>query len=138
MQSNLADHCKSLCFSTLLDFAAVKLMGLGEKENDHLLATLSQRFSLQIVMGSRDAVTYLEDSIVGHMRCVLHTHVDRSWQLTCYPSEPVLSNAAADILYGKEDALSAAITALATKIGDRVIDAGEYGELISRLLVLIS
>ncbi|KAK7462664.1 hypothetical protein VKT23_007250 [Stygiomarasmius scandens] len=120
------------------NFAVSKLVGPGEKENDHLLAALSQRFSLQVVMGSRDAMTYLEDSIASHMRYVLHTHDDRSWQLTCYPSEPVLSDAAAHILYGEENALSAAITALATKIGDRVIDAGEYGELISRLLVLIS
>ncbi|KAK7435501.1 hypothetical protein VKT23_019623 [Stygiomarasmius scandens] len=123
---------------TMSDFAAIKLIGLGEKENDHLLAALSQRFSLQVAMGSRDAVTYLEDSIASHMRYVLHTHDDRSWQFTCYPSEPVLSDAAADILYGTEDALSTAISALATKVGDRVIDAGEYGELISRLLVLIS
>ncbi|THU84240.1 hypothetical protein K435DRAFT_783877 [Dendrothele bispora CBS 962.96] len=122
------------------NFAAVKLVGMGEKETPdaHLLAALSQRFSLQVVMGSRDAVTFLEHSIAGHMRYVLNTHDDHSWQFTRYPSEPVLSNAAAHILYGPERALSTAILALAAKIGDRIIDAGEYEELISRLLVLIS
>jgi hypothetical protein len=121
------------------NYACDKLIGMGKKDDPaYLLAALSQRFSLQVLMGSRGAVTYLEDSIASHMRYVLNTHEDRSWQLTCYPSEPVLSDAAARVLYGGEETLSKAINALTTKIEERVIDAGEYGELISRLLVLIS
>jgi hypothetical protein len=121
------------------DFADVKLIGTSKKDDPaYLLAALSQRFSLQVLMGARYAVTYLEDSIASHMRYVLYTHEDRSWQFTRYPSEPVLSNAAAQILYRNAETLPKAINALATKIGERVIDAGEYGELISRLLVLIS
>ncbi|THU94224.1 hypothetical protein K435DRAFT_860761 [Dendrothele bispora CBS 962.96] len=120
-------------------YAGAKLVGMGEKVSDaHFLAVLSQRFSLQLVMGSRDAVEYLEESIANRMRYVLLTSTDRSWQFTCYPSEPVLSNAAAHFLYGEEKMLTAAIYALARQIGEHVIDAGEHGELISRLLVLIS
>jgi hypothetical protein len=124
-------------------FASHKLEGKNPSEHNRLLAALCQRFSLRFEIGTRDGVAYVNDSVASQMRFVIDTAEDRSWQFTCYPSEPVLSNAAAAILYQpqgeeKNPPLTAAIILLADKIGARVIDKGEYGELISRILLLVS
>ncbi|KAG9076453.1 hypothetical protein FRC06_009498, partial [Ceratobasidium sp. 370] len=62
-----------------------------------------------------------------------------------YPSEPLLSCAAARLLYPTSDPTSdkffttieEALNQLATAVVDRTIDKGPTGELVSRLVLLI-
>ncbi|THU76758.1 hypothetical protein K435DRAFT_133037 [Dendrothele bispora CBS 962.96] len=124
-------------------FALLKLAcGRVDHRNltpDVSLAVLSQRFALRIAFDTKEAVSLIENSVSSHMRYLLSTSQDQTWQYTLYPVEPVLSSGAAEFMYMDQQHLSIALWHLirkATSTG--VIDAGELGELISRLLILIS
>jgi hypothetical protein len=106
--------------------------------NEAQLAVLSQRFALGVLFGSQKAVPFISNSIASYMRILASTTQDRIWQKTTYPSEPVLSHAAADFMHRGEDSLHCLLKTLAAKITSGLIDAGEFGELIGRLLLLIS
>ncbi|THV07007.1 hypothetical protein K435DRAFT_418238 [Dendrothele bispora CBS 962.96] len=106
--------------------------------NEMALAVLGQRFAIDFLFGAWEAVPFVDTSVASHMRVLTSTTEDRSWQYTTYPSEPVLSNAAAQFMYMEEQTVSWLSRTLVQTIFDGLVDAGEVGELISRLLILIS
>ncbi|KAG9104117.1 hypothetical protein FRC06_005233, partial [Ceratobasidium sp. 370] len=80
-----------------------------------------------------------------HLRVCRWVSEDRTLLDTIYPSEPLLSCAAARLLYPTSDPTSdkffttigEALNQLATAVVDRTIDKGLTGELVSRLVLLI-
>ncbi|THU90511.1 hypothetical protein K435DRAFT_257388 [Dendrothele bispora CBS 962.96] len=126
----------------MTQFALTKLAGKVIRPRNHStdvsLAVLSQRFALRIAFGTEEAVSLIEDSVSSHMRYLLSTSKDGTRQYAFYPVEPVLSSAAVEFMYMHNSFLSTALRHLVQEVVAGVIDAEEVGELISRLLILIS
>ncbi|KAK7461510.1 hypothetical protein VKT23_008684 [Stygiomarasmius scandens] len=103
-----------------------------------MLAVLSQRFALGVLFGSYGTIPFISKSVASHMRYLHSTTDDCSWQYTEYLSEPVLSHAAATLMHKNKGSLSSHLRILIQEIRSGLIDAGEIGELLGRLLFLIS
>jgi hypothetical protein len=119
---------------------AIQKLCCDEKMNstEAKLAVLSQRFALGVLFGSRHGVPFVGSSIAAHMRVLLSTTEDRMWQYSSYPTEPVLSNAAAHLMYAEKTSLRSLLECLNQEILNGLIDAGTFGELMSRLIILFS
>ena len=102
------------------------------------LAILGQRFGLNISFGHPDAVSYQQKAVASHLRICLESTEDRIWSFTFYPSEPLLSFAAAKLLHENPNVLPSALRCLQGKILGGLIDMGQKGELTSRLLLLLA
>ena len=63
---------------------------------------------------------------------------DQLWSYTGYPSEPILSAAAAELLYKKEHNLANALTVVSRMAKDRLIEIRHTGELSGRFLWLLA
>jgi len=101
------------------------------------LALLSQRFALKVNNGSHRAQSFVSKSIANHMRYLVYTTEDCLTQCSDYPSEPVLSHAAASYMYTSAGNLHMLLSVLKDQISSGLIQAGELGELMGRLLILI-
>ncbi|KAK7448932.1 hypothetical protein VKT23_013664 [Stygiomarasmius scandens] len=106
-------------------------------EEDAYLALLGQRFALSIDDGSHRSVPFIAKGIASNMRFLVSTSQNRMKQYSTYPSEPVLSHAAASYMHS-EDNLVKSLDVLSSRISSGLIQAGELGELMSRLLILIA
>jgi hypothetical protein len=127
--------------SKTIQLAARKLCGsrtFNASDDDHTLAILSQRFALQVCFGHSDAASYIDKGISSHLRVCFSITEDRSWAFTGYPSEPLLSCAAANLLHRGKDELKLALRALVTKVNGGMFDRGQSGELASRLVLLLA
>jgi len=158
-------HCMSSCFCALLVSLTNRdrwksLMAVGgeninsimttasqklSKSNifdatveNQALAVLSQRFALDVCFGHPDAASYIEKGVASHMRTCLSTTEDRTWTFTSYPSEPLLSCAAANMLYQHTDNLTQALGILKKKVDGGMFEIGQSGELTSRLVLLLA
>jgi len=94
---------------------------------------LSQRFALDVVFGSARRGPFVSAGIACHMRLLASPPAD-----TTYPSEPVLSDAAANFMYRDPFNLQNCLDTLRTGISSGLIHAEEPGEILSRLIILIS
>jgi len=101
-----------------------------------VVAVLGQRFGLNVTFGHPDSVEYLESGVASHLRICLATTLDRSWMFTSYPSEPLLSCAAARDLHEGPEKL--ALGTLLNVVNSGMVDVGQRGELASRLLWLLA
>jgi len=119
-------------------FAMALLKLRGPRGSDPALAILSQRFALDVSFGHPDAVSYVEKEIASHLRICYATTKDRTWSFTGYPSEPLVSCAAAHILHENTTYLWGALEALRTKVDEGLFEIGQSGELTSRLLLLLA
>ena len=107
--------------------------------DDQAFAVLAQRFGLDIAFGHRDAVRHVETSVASHLRVCIKTTEDRIWSYSTYPSEPILSCAAASLLHGEStENLDHTLGRLENMINDGVVDIGQIGELVSRFLWLLA
>ena len=107
------------------------------KTDDQALAVLSQRFALDVAFGFPEAVEFMDLAIASYMRICLSVTSDRVWRFTSYPSEPVLSSAAASLLHQKPTNLVDCLQVLNAKLHSGMIDKGQRGELVSRVLLLL-
>ncbi|KAF8586048.1 hypothetical protein K439DRAFT_1003314 [Ramaria rubella] len=101
------------------------------------LALLSQRFALDIIFGHPKAVQHVDEAVASHLRICITTTEDRSWRFTAYPSEPLLSHAAAEEMW-RNSTLTNALAHLKTQLERGMIEKGKNGELVSRLLLLLA
>ncbi|KAG9097765.1 hypothetical protein FS749_005544 [Ceratobasidium sp. UAMH 11750] len=134
--------------SQVLQTAGQKLCGQSKFEPSnlhHVLAVVGQRFLLDICLGSHDWVQFHQIGVSSHLRVCLWMSEDRKLMETAYPSEPLLSSAAARLLYPPAvpitsgaflGVLGAALGQLQVAVASRVIDQGLKGELVSRLIFL--
>ncbi|KAG9308729.1 hypothetical protein JVU11DRAFT_11514 [Chiua virens] len=125
----------------VMDTASSKLCGTPEfdaKDTHQMLAVLGQRFGLDVALGHPDSVGHLEKGVASHMRICLSTTPDRIWRFTKYPSEPILSCAAAYALHDSPERLPACLENLLQALNGGMIDKGKRGEMASRLLWLLA
>ncbi|KAH7884823.1 hypothetical protein F5I97DRAFT_2039899 [Phlebopus sp. FC_14] len=119
----------------ILEVAAAKLSGGRNADPyDHKLALLAQRFGLQISLGHRESVAYAESAVANHMRVCVSGSLDNR---ASYPSEPMLSCAAAQALHAYPEFLNGCLQVLRGKVDNGMIDRGDHGELAGRLLWLL-
>ncbi|KAG9313098.1 hypothetical protein JVU11DRAFT_6543 [Chiua virens] len=133
---------RNTSLSGIVNLAGQKLCGVGMEAfnlgvDQQAFAVLAQRFGLDITFGHRNAVRYVEDLVASHLRVCIKTTEDRIWSYTTYPSEPILSCAAANVLHS-DDNLVSALNSLAKMAGNSVINVGDIGELVSRFLWLLA
>ncbi|KAF8552450.1 hypothetical protein OG21DRAFT_1511473 [Imleria badia] len=124
----------------LLQLAAEKLCGsevFDPKNEHHAFAVLAQRFGLDIAFGHRDAVRCVETLVASHLCVCINTTEDRIWSYSTYPSEPILSCAAASLLH-VDDQLCRTLQRLESMADEGVVDIGQIGELVSRFLWLLA
>jgi hypothetical protein len=95
------------------------------------LAVLSQKFALDVCFGHPDAVSYIDKGVASHLRICYSTIEDRTWSFTGYPSEPLLSCAAADLLHQDAYNLVRALEVLKNKVDGGMFEIGQSGELTS-------
>src|ERR1700710_64693 len=106
--------------------------------SNEALAVLSQRFALDVCFGHPDAVSYIEKGVASHLRICYSTAEDRTWSFTGYPSEPLLSCVAAQLLHRSPYELANALDVLKKKVDGGMFELGQSGELTSRLLLLLA
>ncbi|THU86602.1 hypothetical protein K435DRAFT_804987 [Dendrothele bispora CBS 962.96] len=78
---------------------------------------------LGVLFRSPDSPTFVNKSIARHMRFLLPNTEDRIRERTTYPSEHVLSNAAADFMHSDEEVLSYLLECLVKKTPTGLINA---------------
>lgn len=72
------------------------------------------------------------------MRVCIITTEDRLWTYSTYPSEPFLSCVAAHSMHRTQNSLVATLHTLQSKVDNGMIDIGQCGELVSRLIWLLA
>ncbi|KAF8581733.1 hypothetical protein K439DRAFT_199985 [Ramaria rubella] len=82
-------------------------------------------------------VQHVDEAVASHLRICITTTEDRSWRFTAYPSEPLLSHAAAEEMW-RNSTLTNALAHLKTQLERGMIEKGKNGELVSRLLLLLA
>ena len=126
----------------ILRLARQKLCGREEfdlRNRHQAFAVLAQRFSLDIAFDHHDAVRYVETLVASHLRVCIKTTEDRIWSYSTYPSEPILSCAAASLLHVESmNNLVDALDSLKRMIDDGVVDIGQTEDLVSRFLWLLA
>lgn len=81
---------------------------------------------------------YQQTAVANHLRICADRTEDGTWLDTLYPSEPLLSCAAAELLHKRRDNLIYSLKCLRNEIANGVIDTGKRGELVSRLILLFA
>jgi len=100
------------------------------------IACLACRAALSVSPGRRIA----NELVGGHMAVCVHVYDDREAMVIGYPSEPVLANASAGILTssGTFEGWEIALQQLVKCVQDGEVDTGKIGELVHRLLLLLT
>ncbi|KAF8346701.1 hypothetical protein F5887DRAFT_91833 [Amanita rubescens] len=113
--------------------------GIEENKPDigDQLAVLAQRFGLDIYFGYKEAISLIENAVASHGRVYLATTEERTWSFTTYPSEPLLSCVAAQLLHQSPKARKDILVALNEKVKAGLIEVGKTGELANRLIFLL-
>ncbi|GBC10354.1 hypothetical protein RclHR1_09560008 [Rhizophagus clarus] len=120
--------------TNVLHLASQKIRNFNKKqEKDHLanLACMSCSFALQVC----PRIAEVEMLIASHMATAIGVSDNRTDLLCTYPSDPILaSGALKDLIIevGLEDCLDT----LLEQFSRGVVEAGERGELVSRILFL--
>ncbi|QRV97706.1 U3 small nucleolar RNA-associated protein 14 [Ceratobasidium sp. AG-Ba] len=133
----------------VLDLAGEKLTSsvvFDPTDHNQVLAVIGQRFLLDICPGQHDSMKILQDGISSHLRICLGVSPDRNLIETAYPSEPLLSCAAATRLYpgGMKvrkltlNAIATALCTVKTAVLGHTVARGNDGQLASRLVFLLS
>ncbi|KAG9074352.1 hypothetical protein FRC06_010744, partial [Ceratobasidium sp. 370] len=125
------------------------LQSFDKNNPNHMLAVLGQRFILDICFGSYQSSEFQQTAVSSHLRVCLGWTEDRTWQETAYPSEPLLSCAAAQIMYQQPPnpwgarVVEFAFRHLQEAVIGRLMNPGQpgqpdqAGELVCRLLYLM-
>jgi hypothetical protein len=111
----------------------------NHRSTAHVLAVLSQRLCIDIVLIGSEATELADRSVAHHMRLLTGVSPDYRVFYTYSPSEPILALAAAEIIY-REDAQWAHIldsfNVRLCRAG--LVEKGLLGELGARTLLLIA
>jgi len=127
--------------TAIVTLASNKLIGVTPYEGSddkQALVLLAQRFGLDVCFGHREAVRFVESTVASHMRICITTTEDRLWSYTTYPSEPFLSCVAAYSMHRTEKSVVGTLHILKSKVENGMIDIGQCGELVSRLIWLLA
>jgi hypothetical protein len=125
----------------IIETAHVKLTN-GETFNNenkhHVLAVVSQRLCVDLVMANVEALQLADASVARHMRLITDISSDGQEFHTHSPSEPVLVLGAVDILYKNCGWAPILDTFSSTLCDAGLVDKGLMGELAAQTLLLVA
>jgi hypothetical protein len=128
----------------LVSLASAKLLNdanvnFDAENKNHVFAVVAQRFCLDPIMASTEAIKLADRSVAHHMRLLTGFSDNHLLFYTHSPSEPLLVLGAANIMYDSSDPKRPA-KILATLSKDLchagLVDKGHLGELCARILLL--
>jgi len=106
---------------------------VGNYETNSFLAALSVRLMLDFEP-RRIRATEMENLMVaGHLRVANVIPAHREYVISSTPSEPIVAEAAAQVLRGQN-----MVDILARNVRDGLIEKGQRGELVARLLLTLA
>ncbi|KAB5590607.1 hypothetical protein CTheo_5950 [Ceratobasidium theobromae] len=109
----------------------------------HVLAALGARFCIDISLGHVASNEFNAKAVASHMRILESITPNGHWLSTSYPSEPLLACVAAKCLHQPSEsvyettALDQSLKILCKKVLSGMVDTGNQGELLSRVLLLV-
>ncbi|PKC06834.1 hypothetical protein RhiirA5_481784 [Rhizophagus irregularis] len=114
----------------LVHLASQKIRNFSKKNNDHLANLACMACSLSLEVSPR--IAEVDSLIASHMATALGVSLDRTSILCTYPSDPILASGALKgiIDVGWENCLDT----LLELFSRGVVEAGERGELVNRIL----
>jgi hypothetical protein len=115
-------------------------MEFNPKDQDQVLAVLSQRICVDTVLFASEALQLAERSVASHMRLLTGFAPDEQTFFTYSPSEPMLALAAAKLLYNStHDVLGQVLDTFSKNLcGAGVVEKGLLGELAGRTLLTVA
>ena len=119
---------QKLCSSAMFD----------SQDVHQAFAVLAQRLGLEIALGRRQAVKYNDELIASHLWICIKMTEDRAWSYTTYPSEPIVSVAAARLLHSNEEHLNHGLSTVFSLVSNGLLNAGDSGGLASRFIWLLA
>ena len=126
----------------LRQFVLQKLIGTTPyqpEDVNHVLAALSSRICLEPVLYKLETIRLQERGIANHLRLITDMNIVDGVVRTTVPPEPLVSEAVANLLSSSAPAWPVSIHTLATRLlQPGLIDKGRSGELITRLLFVLS
>lgn len=127
--------------TTVKGLAAAKLIGHSDyskvKGNPAAcLAVLDTLLNLQYDPLRMQNTGLADVMVAGHMRTAFSVPIDRASMLTGYPSEPVLAEAALDVVEALKEPDPLGLLFSKLESGAGAIDKGERGENIGKLILL--
>ena len=105
--------------------------------SDHVLAVLSQRLSIDLVLAASEVMELADQSVAHHMRLLTSILLQPWMTYTCSPSEPILAIAAARFLSTSHDVWADVLNTF-NRYLCRLVEKGLNGELAARTLLLIA
>eukprot|EP00047_Mylnosiga_fluctuans_P021908 m.110713 g.110713 ORF g.110713 m.110713 type:complete len:848 (-) comp9070_c1_seq2:149-2692(-) len=146
-QTLLADHSlQQQPFKNLIGLAQAKLLGgplqvtwfvddQAQRDGALALASLAIcacRYGINVNPTSLTAASL----VAGNCAACIDVSDDRSAVMIVYPSEPILAEAAAQLLYNENSArLAFVFQRLSSFVKNSVINVGEIGELVARVIL---
>lgn len=126
-------------FRNIILFAKFKLLGGTNQWNQDV--KMKRKAALAVI--ACIATLYISpissvapDLVKSHMATLIHIDDDRKKHLITYPSEPVLAEAALEVLSENDVELEVLMELDAVNKFSGILDAGSQGELVVRLLFL--
>ncbi|PSR72358.1 hypothetical protein PHLCEN_2v11764 [Hermanssonia centrifuga] len=126
----------------MINFAHTKLIGHGnilptgaspeERERNGLLAAIGTRILLEFDTSREESRKREMQLVEGHMRIAYSVPIHRQYIRSGYPSEPILAEAAAHEMNSETQPI---INVLSNSIDNGLIDKGNRGELVARLIL---
>ncbi|KAF8456733.1 hypothetical protein BDZ91DRAFT_523192 [Kalaharituber pfeilii] len=139
---------------TLCSFVEMKLLGgtvvFDFNNQNHVFAVLSFRILLDPCINCEESTKLVTESVNSHLRLVIGMDQEASSFRTISPSEPIVAHVAASLLMGGGYTLtscqgrdptlvwSRSITILSHLLARGVVDKGLKGELLARILVILT
>ncbi|KAM6494880.1 hypothetical protein JOM56_009503 [Amanita muscaria] len=119
----------------LIGFAMMKLSARNPKEHTKTsyLAALSVRLLLDFEPRRIAAIENENLMVAGHLRVANVIPSHREYIISSTPSEPIVAEAAAQVLRGQN-----MINLLAENVREGLIEKGQRGELVARLLLTLA
>jgi hypothetical protein len=126
----------------MLEAARLKLTNADPFSNrsvDHILAVLSQRLCVDPVLVGSEAMELADRSVAHHMRLLTGVSLDHRAFYTYSPSEPILTLAAAEIIYCEDKPWARILDNFSNDLCKAgLVEKGLLGELGARTLLLIA
>jgi hypothetical protein len=119
----------------IIQLAMVKLAArnVGKYEANSLLAALSVRLMLDFEPRRTSAIEVENLMVAGHLRVANVIPAHREYVISSTPSEPVVAEAAAQVLCSQN-----MVDLLAQNVREGLIEKGQRGELVARLLLTLA
>ncbi|KAF8538630.1 hypothetical protein BDD12DRAFT_139219 [Trichophaea hybrida] len=113
--------------------------------NDQAFALLANRINLDPIVGP-SSVELVRNAVNSHLRVVLYIDEKLGIMQTLTPSEPLVSDAATEVLMARSEAQDdfprnwvSCIEGVAKNLlSTRIVDAGSHGELYARLVLILA